>query len=43
MESNIIGFDKKGEEIKYSYPSSLRGDSGPLWCPCRGLAERTTV
>lgn len=26
MEGNIVDFDKKGENIKYSYPSSLQCD-----------------
>ena len=33
MESNIVGFDKMGEKIKYSYPSSLQCNCLPPWSP----------
>jgi hypothetical protein len=35
MESNIMGFDKKGEKVKYSYPWSLHHD----WSHLGALTE----
>ena len=34
MESNIVGFDKMGKKIKYSYSSSLQCNCLPPWSPC---------
>lgn len=37
MESNIVGFDKMGEKIKYSYSPSFQCNCLPPW----PLVERT--